>query len=160
MKTLFIAYIAFSVTMLMSLGDEVSPKALVGKAIEGQRAFESQRERLDKVVVAHNQRKPDWKRGDADLGEAFASIQKPFRKMISELAGRISSGDKIDQFPGILALGKMIFDSESESYRLIIDWGYGSYEDSWDQFPQSYEFDISSSGVLLEARHSPMPQSE
>ena len=35
MKTLFIAYIAFSVTMLMSLGDEVSPKALVGKAIEG-----------------------------------------------------------------------------------------------------------------------------
>ena len=160
MKTLFIVYIVFSVSVLMSLGDEVPSAALVAKAIDGQRAFESQRERLDKVVAAHNQRKPDWKRGNADLHEAFASIQKPFRKMISELATRISNGDKIDEFPGILALGKIIFDPTSESYRLVIDWGYGSYEDSWQQFPQSFEFDISVSGVFLKSRHSPMPQTE
>jgi hypothetical protein len=146
--------------MLSSLGDEVDPKVLVARVIEGQRTFESQRKRLDKLVVAHNQQKPDWKLVDADLRDAFASIQKPFRKMISELATRISNGDKIDEFPGILALGKIIFDPTSESYRLVIDWGYGSYEDSWQQFPQSFEFDISVSGVFLKSRHSPMPQTE
>jgi hypothetical protein len=161
MKMLSIACIVFSVSMPLSLGDEDTSQELVTRAIEGQREFTSQRERLDKLVAAHNKRKIDWKRGsDVDLQEAFASIQKPFRKTISELAATIKAGDKIEKYPGILALGKITFDPTSESYRLVIDWGYGSYEDSWVQFPQSFEFNISVSGVFLDARRSPMPQTE
>ena len=160
MKALAITCSLFLFAVLPSTGGELNRKELISKALDAERTFHSTRQRLDKAVAAHNEAKPDRERVDAQLEEAFTTIEKPFRESILALAARIVKGDRIDEFPGILALGEITYDPEGESYSLTIDWGYGDYEGSWRLLPRSFEFNFSLSGEFLELRDSPVPESE
>jgi len=107
MKTLVTICAFLLVAVVQGTAAELSRKELISKALEAQRTFSSTRQRLDNAVLAHNKSKPDRDRRDVQLEEAFTAIQRPFRERNNSLAARISVGDRIEDFPGILALGEI-----------------------------------------------------
>ena len=161
MNKLTILTAAFFLPVLSISGDELSGKALVMQVLEARESFESNRDRLDKLVGDHNQSEPDWTVGyPKKLREAFAEIQQPFRAKVLELASKVEAGSRIQDFPGILALGCIAFDPESEIYELVIDWGYGDYEGSWRLLPRSFSFWFDASGKFIRQYESPVPETE
>lgn len=161
MTTIAPAFALILALTLTSFGNEAKPSDLVTKALVERKKFNSKKERLSELINTHNHSKPD-RNGKVSLAllQAMASIQKPFEESVRKLGSIIKSGEPIGNYPGILALGKIRFDSSTQTYTLEINFGYGDYEGSWQLVPRSYSIKFDATGKLLNTADSLVPETE